>query len=117
MTFDELFIEALQAKDHFWFIQSLETIEWTKSTITLKFVIDQSLFVQIYCSIRSERLNFALVGTSGRLYGRDREHGVWHRHPFEDPSKNEPTPAGMSSKPIIQFLSEVETIIIDNDLI
>ncbi|MFQ5632597.1 MAG: hypothetical protein ACE5I1_27835, partial [bacterium] len=76
-----------------------------------------SLFVQVYYSSRNERLNFALLGTSGRLYGRDREHGVWHRHPFEDPGRHESTPEGMSSKPIMQFLSEVETIIIDNDLI
>jgi len=83
----------------------------------LHFAISSDLFVQIFFSQRSGRCSLTLVGNAGRLYGRDRENGVWHRHPFGQPEKHEPTPEGMSPQPITQFLSEVGKILIENDLI
>jgi hypothetical protein len=117
MTIDALVIEALAAKDRFWFVQTFKVIERTDATVTLHFIIDPGLFVQVFFSQRSGRLSFALISTSGRLYGRDREHGLWHRHPFEQPEQHEPTPTGMSPQPITQFLTEVEEILVKNDLI
>lgn len=117
MTINELIIESEQAKDRFWFVQALEVVEHTAQTITLHFLIRPTLFVQVYYSVRSGRFNFALIGASGRLYGRDREQGQWHLHSFEQPYLHESTPEGMSSQPIHQFLTEVETILIENDLI
>jgi len=117
VTINELTLEAAQAKDRFWFVQSFEVIERTARTITLHFVIQPTLFVQVYYSLRSGRFNLALIGASGRLYGRDCEHGQWHRHPFGQSHFHEPTPEGMSPQPIHQFLTEVETILIENDLI
>jgi hypothetical protein len=117
MTIDELLIEALAAKDRFWFIQTFKMVEQTDSTITLHFIIGPELFVQVFFSQHSGRLSFALVGTSGRLYGRDREHGLWHRHPFGQPDQHEITPEGISPQPISQFLTEVEEILVENDLI
>jgi hypothetical protein len=75
------------------------------------------MFVQLFYSRRSDRFSLALVGPTGRLYGRDRQHGQWHRHPFDDPTTHEPTPEGLSPQPIHQFLSEVEEILLDNELI
>ncbi len=72
---------------------------------------------QVFRSQRSGRFSFALIGTSGRLYGRDREHGIWHRHPFGQPNQHELTSEGMSPQPINQFLAEIEEILIGNDLI
>jgi len=117
VTINELILEATQAKDRFWFVQAPEIIERTANTITLHFMIRQTLFVQIYCSVRSGRFNFALIVASGRLYGRDCEHGQWHLHPFGKSHLHEPTPEGMSPQPIHQFLAEVETILLENDLI
>ena len=117
MTIDELVVEASAAKDRFWFIQSFEITARTDATITLCFMIAADLFVQIFFSRRSKRFNMALIGASGRLYGRDREHGLWHRHPFEEPEKHEATPDGVSSRPINQFLAEVEEILIKHTLI
>jgi hypothetical protein len=81
MTIDELLSEALAAKDRFWFVQTLHVRERTDASITLRITIEPALFVQVFFSQRSGRLSFAFVGASGRLYGRDREHGFWHRHP------------------------------------
>ena len=55
-----------------------------------------ALFVQVFCSQHSGRLSFALVGTSGRLYGREREHGLWQRHLFGQPEQQ----AGRDSQPL-----------------
>ena len=117
MTIDELLLEALAARDRFWFVQTLQIRDRTDATVTLRFTIGPDLFVQVFFSQRSGRLSFALVGTAGRLYGRDREHGLWHRHPFGQPERHTPTPEGMSSQPIGQFLTEVEEILYTHDLI
>jgi len=117
MTIDELLLEALAARDRFWFVQTLQIRERTDTTVTLRFTIGPDLFVQVFFSQRSERLSFALVGVAGRLYGRDREHGLWHRHPFGQPAQHEPTPEGMSGRPISQFLTEVEEILYAHDLL
>lgn len=75
MTIDQLLLEALAARERFWFVQTLQIRERTDATVTLRFTIGPGLFVQAFLSQRSERLSFALVGAAGRLYGRDREHG------------------------------------------
>ena len=117
MTIDELIVEALAARDRFWFVQTLQVRERTDATVTVRFILGPELFVQVFFSQRSERFSFALVRAAGRLYGRDREHGFWHRHPFGQPEQHEPTPEGMSSQPISQFLAEVEEILYTHDLI
>jgi hypothetical protein len=114
---EEVRAEAVEARDRFWFIKEIEVAERTASTLTIRFMITAELFVQAFCSERSGRLSLALVGPSGRLYGRDFEHGVWHRHPFDNPQHHEATPVGMSSRPVTQFLAEVEELLLANDLI
>lgn len=100
MTINDLFLEAVQAKDRFWFVHTFEVVERTAQTITLHFVIQPTLFVQVYYGVRSGRFNFALIGAAGRLYGRDREQGQWHLHPFGQPHLHEPTTEGISPQPI-----------------
>jgi hypothetical protein len=117
MTIDELIVESLSATDRFWFIQTCEVVERTDFTVTLRLTIGPQLFVQIFLSQQSDRFSFALIGASGRLYGRDREHGLWHRHPFNQPSQHELTPEGMSPQPIIEFLAEIEKIMVEHDLL
>lgn len=115
-TIDELLVEAAAATDRFWFVRELQIIDRTDSTATVHFVIDSDLFVQIFLSQRTGRLSLALVGPSGRLYGRDREQGSWHRHPFGHSEIHEVTPEGMSSQPVMQFIAEVEDLLIAHAL-
>ena len=117
MRIEDLIIEALRASDRFWFIQEFQLKERTDMTVTLYFIIGTDLWVQVFYSQRSDRLSLALVGSSGRLYGRDKEHGYWHLHPFGQAEQHVPTPEGLSSQPIHQFLAEVEMILIENGLI
>jgi hypothetical protein len=116
-SIDELLREAVDASERFWFVQALHIAERTDNTITLHLQITDEMFIQIFFSQRSLRLSFALINSAGRIYGRDREHGLWHRHPFGQPHKHEPTPEGMSSRPLTQFLAETEELLLANGLI
>jgi len=116
-TVEELLDEAREAYSRFWFVQSFIEVERTASTITLHLVIGPELYVQAYLSELSGRLSLALVDPSGRLYGRNRERGAWHRHPFDNPDSHEPTPEELSPRPLLQFMAEVEEIVLENELI
>ena len=116
-TIDELLVEALAAAERFWFVRELQIVDRTDNTTTVHFVIGSDLFVQVFLSQQTGRLNLALVGPSGRLYGRDRERESWHRHPFENPKTHEATSVGMSSHPLMQFMAEVEDLLIAHALI
>jgi len=116
-TVKELLDEAREAYSRFWFVQYLIEVECTASTVTVHLVIGPELYVQAYLSELSGRLSLAFVDPSGRLYGRDRERGTWHQHPFDDPDRREPTPEGMSPRPLLQFMAEVEEILLKNELI
>jgi len=39
MTIDELILEALAARDRFWFVQTLQISERTDATVILRFTI------------------------------------------------------------------------------
>jgi len=39
MTIDELIVEALAARDRFWFVQTLQVRERTDATVTVRFII------------------------------------------------------------------------------
>ena len=117
MTIEDLIIEALRARDRFWFIQEFQLKERTDKTVTLHFIIGTDLWVQAFYSQRGDRFSLALIGSSGRLYGRDKEHGYWHLDPFGQADQHVLTPEGLSSQPIHQFLAEVGEILIENELI
>ena len=56
MAIDELIVEALAARDRFWFVQTLQVRERTDATVTVRFIIAPELFVQVFFSQRSKRL-------------------------------------------------------------
>ncbi|WP_129677295.1 hypothetical protein [Candidatus Chloroploca sp. Khr17] len=114
---NDLLVEAREAQEHFWFVRTLTVREQTNATITVHLSISTDLFVQIFLSERSGRWSMALIGPTGRLYGRDLEHGAWHRHPFGQPNVHEATPEGVSHRPVIQFMSEVEQLLVEHELI
>ena len=117
LTIRGLILEAHDTLDRFWFVRDVNIVEQTPATVTVHLTIGADLFVQAFLSESSQRLSFALVGQSGRLYGRDREYGTWHRHPFGQPQQHELTPEGMSMQPLTQFMAEVEQILVEHDLL
>lgn len=116
-TVEQLLIEAASAAERSWFIRSWQVTDRTTNTATIRFEIDTDFYVQVFLSERSGRLSLALIGVAGRIYGRDRERGNWHRHPFGSPDYHQATQEGMSSRPVMQFMAEVEGILLSNDLL
>lgn len=117
LTNDELLAEAAAAAQQFWFIRELQIVDRTDHTVTIHFIVSPDLFVQVFQSQRSSRVSLALVGPAGRLYGRDCEHGVWHQHPFARVDAHELTPQGVSPRLIMQFMAEVEELLVTYELI
>jgi len=75
-TVEQLLIESEAVAERFWFIRQWQVTDRTDSTVTAHFEIGAGLFVQAFLSQRSGRLSLALIGPSGRLFGRDRERGI-----------------------------------------
>jgi hypothetical protein len=116
MNIDDLLTELAESEPRLWFIQRSE-IEQTDKAIRLRLFINEALFVQVFLSVITGRFSLALIQSRERLYGRDREGGAWHLHPFEAPKSHRPTPEGISHRPLVQFLAEVEELLIENDLV
>lgn len=116
-TIEQLLLEAIEVHDTFWFIRSWVVFDRTDRTVTIHLQIRDDLFIQTFLSLRSNRLSLALVGVAGRLYGCDYERGAWHYHPFGETAVHAPLPVGMSPRPLLQFVAEVEEILLANDLL
>jgi hypothetical protein len=60
-------------------------IDKTDNIISLKLLIDNELFIQIYGNAEKNKLNLAVVLNKRRLCGYDSEGGKYHCHPFDNP--------------------------------
>jgi hypothetical protein len=113
----DLRLEAEEAVDKVWFIQSLEEIEHTDITLSLRLTIRPGLFVQMFFGERSQSLYMALIEDRQRLFGIDREGGAWHLHPYGADEKHESLSKGLEPKPLLTFLARVEALLIEHDLL
>lgn len=86
MEISRILEEANKVADKY----NLKLIEMdrTENIISLKLLIDNELFVQIYGNSDKDKLNLALVLKKRRLYGYDSEGGKYHYHPFNDPEEH-----------------------------
>lgn len=109
--------EAQEALNKVWFIQSLEVIERTDATVSLRLYIRRDLFVQAFFGELTSSLYFALIEGNRRIYGIDQESGEWHVHPYPAPHKHELLTEGLESKPLLKFLARVERMLLENDLL
>lgn len=66
----------------------LVEVDRTDNIVSLKLLIDNELFIQIYGNAEKEKLNLALIFKKRRLYGYDSEGGKYHCHPFNDPEEH-----------------------------
>ncbi len=67
---------------------NLVEIDRTDNIISLKLLIDNELFIQIYGNTEKDKLNLALVFKKRRLYGYDSEGSKYHSHPFYNPAEH-----------------------------
>lgn len=83
MKIESIVREASEVADKYN-LQFVE-IDRTDNIISLKLLIDNELFIQIYGNVEKDKLNLSLVFKKRRLYGYDSEGGRYHCHPFDDP--------------------------------
>ena len=110
-------LEAQEALKRVWFVQSLEEIERTDLTLSLRLYIGPDLFVQAFLGEYSGSLYFALIEGGQRIFGIDREGGEWHLHPYDAPDKHEPLPEGLEPRPLLKLLARVEDLLLQYDLL
>jgi hypothetical protein len=113
----ELRWEAQQAVETLWFVRSVEEMERTDFTLSLRLYIHPALFVQVFLGERSGSLYFALVERERRIFGIDREGDIWHLHPYGSPDRHEPFDEGLGPKPLMMFLTRVEDVLLQHDLL
>jgi hypothetical protein len=109
--------ETNEAYDKIWFIASVEEVAHTDISLSVRLHIRPGLFVQAFLGERSGALYFALIEQDRRIFGIDREMGVWHKHPFNDPDLHEPLSEGLEPKPLLTFLAQVETLLLEEELL
>lgn len=77
-------VDEVKVAAHEYGLEILE-IDQTENIISLKLIIDNEFFIQVYGNEGKNKLNLALVFKKRRLYGYDSEGGQYHCHPFDDP--------------------------------
>ena len=83
MIINRIIQEAKEAADAYN-LRFVE-IDRTDSIISLKLIIDNDLFIQVYGNAEKEKLNLTLVFKKKRLYGFDSGGDKYHFHPFDNP--------------------------------
>ena len=113
----DLLAELLAAERRDWFVQRLAELEQTDDMLKARLEIQPDLFVQVYFSESSGRLQMALIQGRQRLFGKDNEGGQWHAHPYGAADRHLSIAAETSPQPLARFLAEVEQILMTHDLI
>ena len=63
-------------------------LDRTDNIISLKLLMDNEIFIQVYGNARNDKINLALVFKKRRLYGYDSVGGKYHYHPFDNPDSH-----------------------------
>jgi len=116
-TLDDFHAEALEAAEKVWFVRSIQAVDRTDLTVSLRLSIRQDLFVHVLLGQLTGSLYFALIERGQRIFGIDRHAGEWHMHPYDAPHEHVPFPDGLEPKPLLSFLSKVEDLLIQHDLL
>lgn len=67
------------------------SLDFTDITLISRIGFSFEIFIQIYVNVRKDKVNMALVVADERVYGIDKEGGIYHEHPFENPALHIPT--------------------------
>ncbi len=113
-SLEALQLEAQEALDKMWFVQSVKIVKQTDFIISLRLYIRAGLFVQAFMGTLTGSLYFALIEEGQRVFGIDRENDAWHIHPYNAPNQHKPFPEGLFPKPLMRFLSRVEELLFEH---
>ena len=82
------------------------SLDFTDITLISRIGFSFEIFIQIYANVRKDKVNMALIIADERIYGIDKEGGIYHEHPFENPSLHIPTELMRS----LEFLKRLKLI-------
>jgi hypothetical protein len=111
MTVDEFEQSVIQAVEAWSFIDSVAILDKTAHAIKMRLMIDPECFVQIYANVQKGLISYALILSRLRIYGRDSDGGVWHRHPYPNSEDHDFSPEGSREVSLQEFLAEVQQIL------
>lgn len=117
MTTDAVEREVRRAVAQWAFIQRVATIDKTDFTVKLRLYVDVECFVQVYINTSKQLTSYALVLNRTRVFGRDSEGDLWHRHPAGAPDQHDFSPEGQRAVSLDEFLREVQQILQDKGLL
>jgi hypothetical protein len=66
------------------------SMDFSDITLISRIGFSFEIFIQIYVNIHKDKVNMALVVAGERIYGIDKEGGIYHEHPFENPDLHIP---------------------------
>lgn len=108
---------ALQATEIFWFIQSLEEIDHTDVTLSLRLHIRPGLFVQVFAGEITGTISFALIDGNSRIFGLDYHRGRWHLHPYGQVTEHKAFDSPLAPTPLYAFLEMVRDLLLEYDIL
>ncbi len=117
MTIKSLKREITEHSLKFAFIKQVELVDETENAIKLRLVVSESIFIQVYQNILTGTTNYCLIKNLQRIYGRDSIGGKWHRHPLNETDKHEFLSEGTAKISIEDFFTEVEDILLKENLL
>ena len=108
MNIEDFIAEVHNASRKFFFIRRIELVDATNNTAKLRLEVGGDCFIQIYANLERTLINFVVVFNRRRIYGRDCNGGIWHRHSYEAPDEHDFSPEGRKKVSIEEFLRETQ---------
>lgn len=117
MTVDDVERQFVLATADWVFIQDAETVDKTEHTIKLRLYVTAECFVQVYINTQKQISSYTLVFNRMRIFGRDCDGGVWHRHPADAPDQHDFSVEGQRPVTLDEFLKETQQVLHSHGLL
>ncbi len=81
LDLDDLMLEVQTILGAYGFIRAVADLDRTDNALRFRLIIDETMFIQVYANSSKRKLNFALVGSGQRIFGRTVKEGGGIRTP------------------------------------
>ena len=117
MTADDVERDIQRIATEWAFIQDVKTVDKAENMIKMRLHVDTDCFIQVYANTQKQIFSYVLVLNRSRIFGRDCEGGLWHRHPHQAPDQHDFSPEGQRAVSFSEFLSEAQQVLQEEDLL
>ncbi len=109
--------EGLRSLARHPLFHQIEVLDLTGHLIKARLWIRADLFIQVYRNDHSDMTNLLVVLEQQRVFARDGIRGLWHKHPFEHPDEHDISVDGRREVELLEFIEEVQELLIKEDLL